>query len=85
MYFVEWDPYLYLEDPEIYDIYYKSWIPKLVDACYNDIYSFSKHTAMTHGNFLYLIGMIWTNKFMCQKIICTCQYACHNTRHMAYN
>ena len=31
-----------------------------MDACYDDTYSFSKHTIMTHDNFLYLIGMTWT-------------------------
>ena len=64
---------------------YKSWILKLVDACYDDIYSFSKNMAMTHDNFLYLIGMIWTNNAKCQKIICTCQYVCHDTIHVTYN
>ena len=42
---------------------------KLMDACYDDTYLFSKHTTMTCGNFLYLIGMIWPDNDMYHKII----------------
>ena len=30
----------------------------MVDAFYNNTYSFSKYSIITYGNFLYLIGMI---------------------------
>ena len=38
-------------------IYYKSWIPKLMDACYDDTSLFSKQTTMIHDCFLYFIGI----------------------------
>ena len=47
--------------------YYKSWIWKLVDECYDYTYSFLKHTTLIHGKFLYLIGMICINNATCQK------------------
>ena len=53
---------------------------KLMDAYYNDTYSFSNYTTITCGNFLCLIGMIWTNNATCQNIIHTSQYVCHNIK-----
>ena len=51
-----------------------------MDAYYNDTYSFSNYTTITCGNFLCLIGMIWTNNATCQNIIHTSQYVCHNIK-----
>ena len=58
---------------------------KLMDAYYNDTYSFSHYTTITCGNLLYLIGMIWTNNATCQNIIHTSQYVCHNIKKFEWN
>ena len=47
--------------------YYKIWFPKLVNAFYDNMYSFSKHIAIICGIFLHLdlVSIICTNNTMC--------------------
>ena len=38
---------------------------------------FFKLSTITCDNFMHLVSITWTNKAMCQTIICTSQYFCH--------
>ena len=46
-------------------VYYKIWFPKLVNAFYDNMYSFSKHIAIICGTFLHLVSITCTNNTMC--------------------